>query len=182
MPSLPDKQIPTAHVAGARNAGVLVPLIREPTGRTTLVLIHRAAGGLHGDQIGLPGGACDGSAESPRDAAVRETCEEIGAHATGIEILESLPTVYAQVSGFVIHPFVAMLLRPPAWRPEPREVRAVLEVDVAELASPDSLTEGEFDVGGGRRRVFPYLRLGEHRIWGVTYRILRPLLPGWVTT
>ncbi|MFL6237887.1 MAG: NUDIX hydrolase [Actinomycetes bacterium] len=58
-------------------AGLLVRHSDVSTGRTYVLLQHRAAWSHHGDTWGIPGGARD-SHESPEQAAMREAVEEAG--------------------------------------------------------------------------------------------------------
>ena len=86
--------------------------------------------------------------------------------------------VETQTTGFRIAPFLGRLTGPVPWRPQEREIAEVLEVPVADLARPE--------VGAEAVRGFPtwpapgrvrLWRVGGHEVWGVTYRILEPLVP-----
>ncbi|MBI2983732.1 MAG: hypothetical protein HYY42_06105, partial [Chloroflexi bacterium] len=65
---------------------------------------------------------------------------------------------------------------PPAWRRQEREIAEVLSVAVADLARADLRGEETWELPGGPRRV-RFVRLGPHKLWGATYRILDPLIP-----
>jgi hypothetical protein len=71
-----------------------------------------------------------------------------------------------------------LLAVPAVWRPQEREVAAVLDVPVAALLDPAAAGEESVEIGvaPGRARV-PALRYEGHVVWGLTLRILRPLLP-----
>jgi 8-oxo-dGTP pyrophosphatase MutT (NUDIX family) len=161
-----------------REAAVLVPVYRRPDGELMVVLVRRAEGGAHGGQLALPGGQRD-----PRDAdlaatALREAHEELGLAADRMELLAALPVVETQTTGFRIAPFLARLTGPAPWRRQEREIAEVVELPVADLARPEVRAEEvrDFLTWPARRRVRLW-RVGRHEVWGVTYRILEPLVP-----
>ena len=159
-----------------RQAAVLVPVFRAD-GALHIVAIRRQPFGPHAGEIAFPGGQREPGDASLVDTAVRETVEEIGARAQDIEILTPLAQVETRSSGFDIHPFLARIERPPAWRPQLEEVAEVLELPVATLSDPAA--RGETTIVRTATEAplrFPCLRLGAVCIWGATYRILEPLL------
>jgi hypothetical protein len=83
-----------------------------------------------------------------------------------------------QTTGFRIAPFLAGVAGPVPWRHQEGEIAEVVELPVADLARPE--------VGAEEVRAFPtwpaprrirLWRVGCHEVWGVTYRILEPLVP-----
>lgn len=160
-------------------AAVLIPLYRDADGELRLVLIQRTNHGHHGGQIALPGGKYEPVDRTMRDTAVRETCEELGVRPDDLEVLHELPVVRTRTTGFLVWPFVARLRAvPPRWRPREEEVAAVLDIRVDELADPAAAGEEEMDfpTWNLRQRV-PVRRVGGHTVWGLTLRILDPVLP-----
>jgi 8-oxo-dGTP pyrophosphatase MutT (NUDIX family) len=161
-----------------REAAVLVPVYRDRDGELVMVLVRRGEGGVHGGQLALPGGQRD-----PRDAdlattALREAEEEIGLAAERVELLTALPVVETRTTGFRIAPFLARLSAPPPWRRQEREIAEIVELRVADLARPEVRSEEvrDFPTWPSSRRV-PLWRVGRHEVWGVTHRILEPLVP-----
>ncbi len=160
------------------DAAVLVPVYRDAQGELRLVLVRRTEGGIHGGQIALPGGKLDAQDGSLRDAALREACEEIGLEPESATIVAELDVLETRVTGFRIHPFLARVSRPERWRLAEREVAEVLEPRVVELTDPANR-----DAAMERFAQWPepvrieFIRIGPHRLWGATYRILSPLLP-----
>lgn len=170
---------PPAETAARTPAAVLLPFHRGPAGELRLVLIERTAGGRHGGQIALPGGKREPTDPTMRDTAVRETCEELGLRPEDLSVLDGLDPVRTRSTGFEVWPFVGRLLRVPApWRPGEDEVASVLDVRVDELADPAvaDTEEMEFPAWNTRVRV-PVRRVAGHTVWGLTLRILEPLLP-----
>ena len=165
-----------------RRAAVLIPLFRDPEDQLRLVVVRRAEGGLHGGQLAFPGGKQDPDDDSLRDTALRETHEEIGlGDGLGggrVEILEDLPVAGTLTSGYRVAPFLARIVPPESWRPEPREIAEVLEVPVADLARRRAHDrEVKSFPTWPEPRWVPFYRIGEHKLWGLSYRILKPLVP-----
>lgn len=159
-------------------AAVLVPVFRARDGTPRVVLIRRVEHGLHGGQIGFPGGRLEPGDASHAAAALREAHEEIGLAPDRVEVLAALRPVSTRSTGFEIRPFLARIRPPPAWRPQRGEVSEVLTPSLARLAERRRLTTVPITPPtlAVARRV-PCLRLDEDTvIWGATYRILRPLL------
>jgi 8-oxo-dGTP pyrophosphatase MutT (NUDIX family) len=161
-----------------REAAVLVPVYRRQDGELMVVLVRRAQGGAHGGQLALPGGQREPGDADLAATALREANEELGLASDHIRLLAALPVVETQTTGFRIAPFLARLATPGPWRRQEREVAEVVEVPVADLARPE--------VGAEEVRAFPtwpaprrvrLWRVGRHEVWGVTYRILEPLVP-----
>ena len=143
------------------------------------MLVRRGPRGVHGGQLALPGGR-----REPEDAdllatALREAEEEIGLDRRAVEVLAALPVVTTATTGFRIAPFLGRLAGPPpAWRRQESEIAEVLEVAIDDLARPETHREEPMQLPGWPEpRLVPYYRVGEHRLWGATYRIVQPLLP-----
>ena len=162
-----------------REAAVLVPVYRRQDGELMVVLVRRAPGGVHGGQLALPGGQRDPGDVDLAATALREAEEELGLTSDRVELLAALPVVQTQTTGFRIAPFLARLpTPPPSWRPQEREVAEVVELRVADLARPEVGAEEvrEFPTWPAPRRIRLW-RVGRYEVWGVTYRILEPLVP-----
>ncbi|MBP2681467.1 MAG: hypothetical protein H6Q78_1330 [Candidatus Krumholzibacteriota bacterium] len=162
----------------AQDAAVLVPVFRGDDGDLKIVLVRRTEGGIHGGQIAFPGGKRSPDDRSLWETALRETEEEIGLERARVHALEELPVVDTLSTGFRIYPFLGRLQPPPRWRLEPREIAEVLEVKVTDFLEPDRQGEEEWSLPEwpGPRRI-RFFRVGEHKLWGATYRILSPLIP-----
>ncbi len=161
-----------------QEAAVLVPLYRDDENDVRLILVRRVDRGIHGGQIAFPGGKRGPEDRSPLETALREAREEIGIREETVEILEHLPVVETRTTGFRISPFLARIVRPPSWCLDEREIVEVLEVKIDDLARPEAHGE-EIEhptswAGPQRSRFF---HVGQYKLWGATYRILRPLLP-----
>lgn len=171
--SSPTEEAPT------REAAVTLPFYRGASGELRLIMIKRSARGRSGGQIALPGGHREPSDADLAATAVRETCEELGITADTVHIVAELPPAQPRTRFLPVRPFVARLTAVPAtWHPQESEVAAVLDVDVAELADPANLDEELMSfVAWPEPQVVPVRRIGAHAVWGLTLRILEPVLP-----
>lgn len=160
------------------DSAVLVPVYRGDDGDLRIVLIRRSEGGAHGGHLAFPGGKCDPGDATRLDTALREAWEEIGLAPGDVEVLAELPAAQTLTSGFRVFAFLGRVTRRVAWRPDPREVSEVVDLAVADLARADAHAEElmHYPAWPEPRRT-PFYRVGGCRVWGVTYRILQPLLP-----
>jgi 8-oxo-dGTP pyrophosphatase MutT (NUDIX family) len=106
-------------------------------GGASFVLCRRSAGlNRHAAQWALPGGRID-PGETPVDAALRETDEEVGLRLDPSDVLGVLDD-YATRSGYVITPVVVWAGREATMVPNPDEVLAVYRVGIHQLLRSDS--------------------------------------------
>jgi 8-oxo-dGTP pyrophosphatase MutT (NUDIX family) len=150
-----------------RRAAVL--LVLYDWGDAPHVLLTKRSDHLpsHPGQISLPGGVVERHDATERDAALRETEEEVGIARHGLRVIGDLDDIHTMVSGFIIHPFVAVLDAPMAAVPSDEEVARVIHAPVADLIAADALLPREPTLTQLR-----YPLAGED-VWGATARILR---------
>ena len=160
------------------DAAVLIPLYRDADGEVHVVLLRRSEHGRHGGQLAFPGGIREPADASAQATALREAEEEIGLPPSAVEILEPMPELVTRTTGFRITPFLARIVPPPAWRPDPKEVAEVIDVRISDLLHPDAYGESVEQFPSWPEPVtIAFYHVGSHRLWGATYRILAPLLP-----
>lgn len=160
-------------------AAVAVILHDGPDGIEVL-FIHRAvrAGDVWSGQIAFPGGRREPSDADLRATAIRETHEEVGVDLTDAERLGVLDDLYPRtpvLPPVVVRPFVFALTAPPPIVVD-AEVQHAFWVSFRALLAPGVLGEIVVDRPGIPRRVFPAYTVGEHTIWGMSERILTPLI------
>jgi 8-oxo-dGTP pyrophosphatase MutT (NUDIX family) len=160
------------------DSAVLVPVYRDTTGALRVVLIVRTEHGRHGGQVALPGGMRSGQDNDLVATALREAEEEVGLPRDAVEILTALPLVDT-TTGYLITPFLAHVTAPPSeWRRQEREIAEVLVVPVADLGRADLRGEELWQLPGWTvQRRIRFIRIGAHKLWGATFRILDPLVP-----
>lgn len=106
-------------------------------GGASFVLCRRSAGlNKHASQWALPGGRID-DGETPIEAALRETDEEVGVRFDESHVLGVLDD-YATRSGYVMTPVVVWGGPDVTLAPSPDEVLAAYRIGLHQLARPDS--------------------------------------------
>ena len=160
------------------DAAVLIPVYRSPLSELHIVMILRNPGGVHGGQIAFPGGKHDPEDETMLDTALREAREELGLVVPREDILAELPMEQTRTTGYRVFPYVARITLPDRWQIAEREIAAIVDVRLNDLTSPGA-HDKMIDRFPTWRKAEPvaYYRIGEHRLWGLSYRILHPIIP-----
>jgi 8-oxo-dGTP pyrophosphatase MutT (NUDIX family) len=165
-----------------QKAAVLVPVYRRRDGALMIVMVKRSDRGVHGGQIAFPGGMSEAGDGSLLETALREAHEETGIDPGSVEVLAELPVVETMTTGIAITPFLARIVPPPSWKRNKEEIDEIIEVPVRDLLQPRAHGETLERVPDYPEPVrFSFYRIGNHRVWGATYRILDPLLPRLVS-
>lgn len=172
---------PTAvtHESGMIAAAVAV-MLHAGEGGLEVLFIHRAerAGDTWSGHVAFPGGR-----REPRDAdllatAIRETHEEIGVDLQSAELLGTLDDLHPRspvLPPVVVRPFVFALTELPPLTFS-AEVQDAFWVPFRALRAPAARGEITVDHPGIPRRVLPTYKVGKHTIWGMSERILSPLI------
>ena len=161
------------------DAAVLAPVYRDAEGQLRLVFVLKVPGGRHGGQLAFPGGHREPADGSLRMTALREAEEEIGLSQSQVEVLADLPVVETVSTGYRVAPYLGRITRPGSpWQLQASEIAEVLDVPVAELTRPDAHGEELWRVDAWPEpRLLPFYRVRGHKLWGMTHRIVEPLLP-----
>jgi len=135
--------------------------------------------GRHSGQVSLPGGVVD-PGESFEQAALREAHEEIALPLDGVRVIGALTSLDIPVSGFRLHPIVAVRSMRPALRPADGEVARILEPALAELLDANCVRSTE-RMRDGRTLTIPAFHVRDEEIWGATAMVLAEFLAllGW---
>ena len=147
--------------------------------RAHVVLTVRSDTVRHGGQVSLPGGVAE-TGETFEQAALREAVEEVALAPGSVRVLGALTPIDIPVSGFRLHPVVAVAQSRPVLTPADGEVARILEVGVAALRDPAQRVSLIIP-RDGREVVAPAFRVGDFNIWGATAMVLAEFLTivGW---
>jgi 8-oxo-dGTP pyrophosphatase MutT (NUDIX family) len=168
---------PAARPEHARQAAALLLLYPGARGPSLVLTERHADLPHHGGQISLPGGGVH-EGESVAEAALREAHEEIGIDPSAARVVGALSSLWVLVSGFVVHPIIAVADARPDFVVSPREVETLIEMPVAVLRDPSRLRwqrrlRQRADGTAVGLRV-PYFALDDdgHQVWGATAMML----------
>lgn len=161
-----------------QTAAVLVPVFRDKAGELRLLLVVRADHGVHGGQIGLPGGKSEAGDADLLATALREAHEEVGLSPDAVEVLAALDPLDTHATGFRVYAFVCRVPADTAWQPLPDEIAGVLTPCVGALGDPNARRTLPF---ASSRYPEPLLVEGVdvegHVLWGLTLRLLDDIVP-----
>ncbi|MGL6072373.1 CoA pyrophosphatase [Craterilacuibacter sp.] len=156
-----------------RAAAVLIPIVWHADGPAILLTRRTEHLKSHAGQISFPGGKVDASDENVVAAALREAWEEVGLAPDQVLVAGEME-VYPTLSGFAIHPVVAIVPPPLSLVAEPGEVAEIFELPLARLLDLSAYQVHAFNRGGVIGEYYA-LTEGERFIWGATAGMLRQL-------
>ena len=125
----------------------------------------------HAGQISFPGGKLEEIDNSLEACALRETQEELGINAAGVEIIGKLSPIYVYVSNFHIHPFVGFIEEEPSFIPEESEVNRIIEVPLKHFDAEHTTSRKNIHVRSTTIKDVPYYDLFGSVLWGATAMI-----------
>lgn len=165
-PSIRPRERPEDLRGQARLAATML-LLYPLEERLSFVLTRRPETlTQHAGQISFPGGRKEDD-EDFVEAALRETCEELGI-CDEIKLLGGLTPVYIPPSDFYVQPFVGYLeQRPSAWRYPENEVAEVIECPLESLFD-DALKGWDKAEFNGLEFEYGWYTINGHRVWGAT--------------
>ncbi len=166
----PDPATPSS----TRQAAVLIPIFRAPTGVGLLFTKRSSALSRHAGEISFPGGGVEAE-ESYVDAALRETEEEIGLDRSRLSVIGSLGEMNTVRGESSFYTFVAMVDQIGLLKTSD-EVDELLPVDLARLCDPEIYHRESWSGIGFPRRVMYFYELGGNLLWGATAKLVTDLL------
>lgn len=162
-----------AATSNAIPSAVYIGLVKRSRGLSVLFTKRTAHLPTHAGQVCFPGGRLEPSDMSPKDAAVRETFEELGIAPQFIEPLGQHP-IFTTTTGFAICPIVGMVHEGYQLKTCINEVAEVFEVPLDVLLNPKHHHLHEVATEHGAHRYFS-ITWHEHFIWGATAVLVRNL-------
>ena len=157
-------------------AAVALILAPDPD---ALLMIRRAEreGDKWSGQMALPGGRWQADDPDLEATARRETHEEVGIDLTAarrVGVLDDVAPRTPTLPPLIVRPYVFLL--PAREPPNPNhEVAVAFWASLETLVQPGIYRPYDFELPAGRLR-FPGYHLNEGVVWGMTERILTPLL------
>lgn len=174
----------------AFRCAVLIPLVQINNEWHVLFEVRAQNMRKQPGDISFPGGKID-AGETPKEAAIRETYEELGVPVETIEVMDEL-SPYIMSQNFVVYPFVGILHNPNFIQPNPDEVDKIFTVPLTWLMEhepelhkiklePKFSDEFPFDkIMNGRDYKWRsgvveewFFHYGDYVIWGLTARVLK---------
>lgn len=179
------------NAADYQRAAVLVPLLAAPAGPEILFEVRARHLEWQPGEICFPGGRIEEEDASPAQAAVRETCEELGIEPVSIRLLGPLDYTVNPI-GVIIYPYVGCLDAAAPLAPNSEEVAEIFTVPLAwfltqaprqarmEVATrpvsgfPFQLVGPAYPKEWRRRTSYPVLfyEYNGYVIWGLTARVV----------
>tara|TARA_B100000886_G_C20289670_1_gene434846 strand:- start:82 stop:726 length:645 start_codon:yes stop_codon:yes gene_type:complete len=155
-----------------RMAAVLLLLYPNEFGEMNFVLTRRRVyNGMHSGQISFPGGKPDPLDNDLWATALRETYEEIGILPDEVIYIRNLSKLYVPPSNFLIIPYLGYLQTPDVFKPDPREVEAILEISLMDFINKESVLTKQLNSNSTTITVPAYI-FDQNVVWGATAMIL----------
>jgi 8-oxo-dGTP pyrophosphatase MutT (NUDIX family) len=171
-----ESHSPLIDSSPAKVDAAVAAVLREQPGGLELLFIRRAE---HEDDpwsgdLALPGGRIDPEDGGPRDAAVRETLEEVALDLRPAQYLGRVSDVLGGAESIRVSAFVYAI----DWNPELEpnyEIREVFWSPLAHLSDPSRQLSCDYTYDGKTSK-FPAIRLLEDQraplLWGLTYKVI----------
>jgi len=158
-------------------SSVLCLLYPLENGKPGMVLIQRPEyEGAHSGQISFPGGRYEVGDPDMMHTALRETREEIGIDPSAISIIGKLTDLFIPPSNFIVFPYVGIAEKRPLFSPDPEEVAAIIEVEVASFFLDENCLDKTLTLRDGYRIHTPCYVINGHIIWGATAMMIAEFL------
>lgn len=153
-------------------------MFRDAHGVLRILLLLRTDRGIHGGQLGLPGGRPEPGDRDLLATALREAEEEVGLPPAHVEVLAALEPLETWATGFRVHPFLGLVPADVSWRLQPDEVVRVLTPAVETLGDPAERRRLPFTSSHFREPLeVEGIDVEGHVLWGLTLRLLDDLVP-----
>lgn len=155
-------------------AAVLLPLFRKEDEWHILFTKRTERLHHHGGEISFPGGVCQSEDGTPRQAALRETWEEVGIPPQEVEILGVLDDVYS-IHNYLVTPYVGIFPGTCRLVPNGAEIEKLLEIPLDHLRDP-AVFRTENWAWQGRMHPVHFYRWDGEEVWGLTASVLKQFL------
>ncbi len=167
---------PAERPVNDRGHAAVALLLREGVCSPEVLFIIRATHDRDpwSGNIGFPGGRLDHNGESPRQAAERETFEELSLDLGQARHLGRLDDLYGAIMPVLVSCFVYQLQGPAELQPN-HEIDTAFWCPLIKLLEPERHQQRIFFYRD-KERTHPVVELLDSEqplLWGITYRLLR---------
>ena len=163
------------ELLAAKESGVLI-LFYVKDEEPHIVLMQRSLyEGKHSGQVSFPGGKRELSDRDIIHTALREANEEVGVVIDDVEVIGQLSDVYIPVSKFNVSVVVGVIDYCPEFKPDNREVEAIIELPLSELTSIESLEISKISMKNNTMLKVPSFVFDGRVVWGATALMLNEL-------
>jgi 8-oxo-dGTP pyrophosphatase MutT (NUDIX family) len=153
-------------------------VFRDAGGVLRILLLLRTDHGVHGGQLGLPGGRPEPGDRDFLATALREAEEEVGLPPDQVEILAALNPLETTATGWRVYPFLGLVSADTEWRIQPDEVVKLLTPAVDVLGDPTQRSRLPFTSAHFTEPLeVEGIDVEGHVLWGMTLRLLDDLVP-----
>lgn len=169
-----------AAAPGARMHAAVALVVCDPGAGPEVLFIERTQHDQDpwSGHLGFPGGRVDTPDAGPRQAAVRETLEEVGLDLAGAEFLGRLDDLPAAHLPVVVSCFVFGVRHRPVLTLNEAEVADAFWFPLEDLLDPSLRREMPFRFQG-QEATYPAVQIlgaGRPWLWGITYRLVSRFL------
>ena len=144
-----------------------------------MVLIKRSSknpADKHSGQIAFPGGRLEKGDANLQQTALREFEEEVGVQSDGVQVLGELTRLFIPVSGYVVHPYVALGREKPQFTAQIEEVDDIIEMPLDLLLADETKKFTALNINDQiTLKNVPYYDIFGHIVWGATAMMLSEL-------
>lgn len=166
---------PSGRAAGRMlaAAAVLVGLVERDEGLSVLLTRRSDTLRRHSGQVAFPGGRME-PGETPADAALRESWEEVGLDHRFVRLV-GLSDTYETGTGFSITPVVGFIRPGFELKAFDAEVAEIFELPFAFLMDAANHQLRSMTGADGAERRFYAMEMGGRTVWGATAGMIRDL-------
>ena len=139
-----------------------------------VLILRKTYKGVHSAQVGFPGGKLETN-ETLKDAAIRETFEEVGVEVKQEDVIKSMTPIYIPPSNFYVHPFLGIVKHTPSFIKQDEEVEAIIQVKLSHFLDESIIKTKSVTTSYKVNVSVPAYKLNDHIVWGATAMMLSEL-------
>jgi hypothetical protein len=91
------------------------------------------------------------------------------------ELIMPLTSIYIPPSNYMVYPYLAFAKAELQFKPQPSEVKSIIEIEVAELLNDQNLSRTTLSTSYMKEVSVPCFYFGEVMVWGATAMMLHEI-------